>query len=637
MRQQIATPPSGVLVALLLKTLLATLLAIPATPVVAAQACYQDDDGRIVKRRRPGFREVPCPDTEAAQAAAAEAIAEEKPASGRRRLPGAREDDQITRAVAARTRNPVSVVPRPELEDYVARVPVPDRWRIVEGLGYEDDWFNPYNRNTLKGDRPIHGEWFFNMAFISDSIFELRQVPTPVGGISTGNPGQIDVFGSSDQWVGVENLLMEFVYLKGDTVFRPPDWEFRFTPAVQINYVNLDEVTGVNVDPRRGRTRTDTHIGVQAAFIDKHLRNVSDRFDFDSIRIGIQPFSSDFRGFLFQDNQLGIRLFGNRNNNIFQYNLAWFRRLEKDTNSGLNDVTKDIRDDDVFIANLYWQDFPVKGFVSQATVLHNRNTEDNEFYFDENRFIQRPASLGQERPRGYDVTYLGYNGDGHFGRLNLTTSLYFAFGHTDPGVFVNDKVNVKSLFFAAEVSMDFDWIRPRLSFLYTSGDDDPYDDEANGFDAIFENPQFAGSDTSYWIRQGIPLIGGGRVALSGRNAMIPSLRSSKEEGQSNFTNPGLILIGAGVDMDLLPELRMSLNWNYLRFDETAVLEAARNQGPIDAEIGHDVSVSFIYRPFMSQNIVLRASYARLIPGDGFDDLYPDEDSDYFLLNLTLAY
>jgi hypothetical protein len=68
-----------------------------------------------------------------------------------------------------------------------------------------------------------------------------------------------------------------------------------------------------------------------------------------------------------------------------------------------------------------------------------------------------------------------------------------------------------------------------------------------------------------------------------------------------------------------------------------VLEAARNQGPIDEEIGHAVSVSFIYRPFMSQNIVFRASYARLIPGDGFDDLFPDEDADYFLFNLTLAY
>src|SRR6185295_9419141 len=99
-----------------------------------------------------------------------------------------------------------------------------------------------------------------------------------------------------------------------------------------------------------------------------------------------------------------------------------------------------------------------------------------------------------------------------------------------------------------------------------------FDDRDNGFDAVFENPQFAGADTSYWIRQAVPLIGGGRVALSGRNGVLNSLRSSKEEGQSNFTNPGIRLIGIGADLDILPELRVSANWNYLLFDTTEVLE-----------------------------------------------------------------
>ena len=257
--------------------------------------------------------------------------------------------------------------------------------------------------------------------------------------------------------------------------------------------------------------------------------------------------------------------------------------------------------------------------------------------FDENGFIQRPASLGQERPRDYDVYYLGYNGDGHFGRFNLTTSVYLALGEEDGSVFTGRESDIEALFVAAEISVDFDWIRPRISFLYGSGDDDPFDDKSQGFDAIFENPQFAGADTSYWIRQPVPLIGGGRVTLSSRNGVLNSLRSSKEEGQSNFTNPGIWLIGVGVDFDVLPELRMSLNWNYLRFDTTEVLETARNQGDIDEEIGHDVSISFIYRPLMSQNIVIRASYARLIPGDGFKALFPDEDSDSLLLNILFAF
>jgi len=50
--------------------------------------------------------------------------------------------------------------------------------------------------------------------------------------------------------------------------------------------------------------------GVQEAFVDYHIRNVSERYDFDSVRVGIQPFQADFRGFLFNDQQLGFRLFG---------------------------------------------------------------------------------------------------------------------------------------------------------------------------------------------------------------------------------------------------------------------------------------------------------------------------------------
>lgn len=533
--------------------------------------------------------------------------------------------------------NTVSVVPRPGLDDYQDAVAVPDRWRIVDTLGYESSFYDPYNINPLKADKPFAGEWFFNLGVISDTVYEAREVVTPVGSSSTRRPGSNDVFGDADQSSINENLLMEMVWYKGDTVFRPPDYEYRLTAAFNYNYARLDEVLGVNVDPADGKSRHDRHVGIQAAFVDKHLRNVSDRYDFDSVRVGIQPFNADFRGFLFQDNQLGVRLFGTRNNNIFQYNLALFQRLEKDTNSGLNDLGKSPREDYVAVANLYWQDLFVKGFISQITLLHNRNNEQGEIYYDNNGFIARPASLGTEVSRGYDVSYLGYSGDGHIGRLNLSASAYYAFGKENPGVFIREDTDISAGFFAAELSMDYDWIRPRVSLLYASGDDDPFDSDARGFDTIFENPQFAGSDASYWIRQSVPLVGGGRVALSSRNGLQNSLRSSKEQGQSNFTNPGMLLAGIGVDMDILPELRISGNWNSLHFDDTAVLEVARNQAGIDSDIGNDLSVSAIYRPLNSQNVVLRASYSQLLPGKGFKDLFEDDRAEYFFLNILIAY
>jgi hypothetical protein len=516
-------------------------------------------------------------------------------------------------------------------------VPLPDRWRIMESLGFKYPWYDPYNQNIFKGDKPIHGEdWFLSLLAISDTVIEPRGVPLPVGPQASQNPGAVDIFSGYDQTILSQSVLAGLVYFKGDTTFKPPEYEYRLTLAFNYNRVDLDDVRALTIDPRKGNTRDDGFVAVQELFADIHLRDVSPRYDFDAIRFGIQPFSSDFRGFLFQDLQFGVRLFGNRDNNKKQYNIAYFRRVEKDLNSGLNDVAEGLRDDDLLIANYYIQDFGLVGFTSQATVAYNRN-RDTDVFFDSNGFIQRPSSLGTERPREYDIVYVGYNGDGRIGRFNLTTSAYYAFGRND-GTFTGEDSDVSAGFLAAELSQDYDWIRPRLSVAYASGDDDPFDDESHGYDAVFENPIFAGSDTNYWIRQNIPLIGGGGVTLSSRNGLLPSLRPSKEQGQSNFDNPGIRLIGVGADFDFTPESRVSVNLNHMWFDQTEVLEAARNQAPIDRDIGTDFSVAWIWRPFMTQNLVVRLSGALLEPGEGLEGLYGNDDTYYTVLgNVILTY
>ncbi|HRQ66707.1 MAG TPA: hypothetical protein PKZ76_17885 [Xanthomonadaceae bacterium] len=557
--------------------------------------------------------------------------AEIRPAQVPRRRPGRPAPEPYEDVI----QNPGAINPAP-IDAVGEFIPVPDRWRIMESLGFKFPWYDPYNQNIYKGDKPLHGDWFLSLLGISDTIIEPRSLPTPVGPQSGERPGSDDIFSRPEQVIFAQTLIAGLVYYKGNTTFKPPDWEYRLTLAAQYNHVRTKDVRTTLIDPRRGTNRTDRHVGLQEAFVDKHLRDLTDRYDFDSIRVGIQPFSTDFRGFLFQDNQFGVRLFGNRDNNKWQYNLAWFRRVEKDINSGLNDIEEGLRDDDVFIANVYRQDWPYLGFFSQATIVHNRNRED-EFVFDPNGFLARPASLGGERARRYNVTYVGYNGDGHIGRLNLTVSGYYAHGTSTPGVFVPHKTRIRAGFLAAEASIDYSWIRPRLSVAWASGDKDPYDDKSTGFDAIFENPIFAGADTSYWIRQNVPLVGGGGVTLAGRNSMLNSLRSSKELGQSNFDNPGLRLIGIGADFDLAAEHRVSLNLNQLWFDRTEVLEAARNQASIGKSIGTDASVAWIWRPFMSQNIVLRLSGAALFPGGGFKDLFPDKKHYSVLGNFIFTY
>lgn len=522
---------------------------------------------------------------------------------------------------------------------------IPDRWRIVSALGYPERWWDPYNgNNVLKGDRPAFGDdWFFSLTAISDSTFEGRSIPTPVAIAASPSSGELDVLGDPKQLMFVENLITEFVLYKGETVFKPPDYEFRFLPVFNLTRFAANEFGVVKVDPQSGKSRTEGFVGIQGLFVDKHLRNVSERYDFDSIRVGIQPITTDFRGFLFQDSPVGVRLFGTRDNNRWQYNIGWFRRIEKDTNSGLNDITENdfsdaLRDDDVFLFNLYRQDFPFLGFTSQVALVHNRNSENDEAFVDDNGFLSRPAALGIQQNREYDVTYIGYNGDGHIGPWNLSVSTYYVFGEETPALFVDRKSDISAAFAAIELSRDFDWIRLRASGIYGSGDDDPYDDKSTGFDAIFENPLIAGADTSFWIRQAIPLIGGGRIALSGQNGVLNSMRSNKGQGQSNFTNPGLALLGVGADLDISPQLRASLNVNQLFFADTAVLEAARNQGNIHRRIGADLSLSITYRPFTSQNVILRLTGAMLAPQRGYKDLYGSDDIPYSVFaNLILAY
>jgi hypothetical protein len=515
------------------------------------------------------------------------------------------------------------------------QIPIPDRWRLVETLGVvKENLFDPYHQNTYKGDRPINrakvpwlpikeDDWFFVVNLISDSVYEPRTFPIPVGVQTTQGPDRNDVFGNDFSQVFSQTFIAGFALLKGSTTFKPPSIEYRVTLAYNVNYVDVPERRVLFVEPSRPSHRLDHFLGVQEAFVDYHLGQFdNDRFDFISIRAGIQPFQSDFRGFLFNDQQLGVRLFGSRDNNRFQFNLGAFWRLEKDTNSGLNAITQRPRDDFVFVANAYRQDFLIPALTSQFTVVYNMNREADDIEIDDNGFPVRPALLGTLRGRNYDVVYLGYNADGRVGRVNLTGSFYWALGEDRNSFFTDRPASISAQFAAIEASYDRDWMRFRLSAAYASGDSDPYDDTEGGFDAIFENPVFAGADTSYWIRQTIPFAGGGRaVAVNGRNGLLNSLRSSKEQGQSNFNNPGLILAGLGADFDLTPQFRLSANANHLWFENTASLQVLRNEGSIPREIGFDLSAAAIWRPKANQNLVFRLSAATLLAGDGFKDLF----------------
>jgi hypothetical protein len=514
----------------------------------------------------------------------------------------------------------------------------PDRWSVSmpDWRRYEAQpdtpyvkghWYDPFNRNKLKGDSPIFGQrWFLNVTGQSRTGIDLRRLPVP-SGLDAANPRSSGFFGRGEQVFASETVRFSLDLFRGDTSFRPVDLRFRFTPEVNLNFLQARERGIVNIDPRKGTERFDAHLGVQEAFVEAKLRDLSPSYDFVSVRAGIQQFTSDFRGFLFSEEQPGVRVFGNLRSNRIAYNLAWFYFLEKNTNSGLN--TFQDRGQQVYVANVYVQDFLAKGYTTEFSFHYNR--DNGGVHFDDNGFLVRPAPIGGVvngtiRTHQVHAYYLGWAGNGHVGRLNVSHAFYQALGHDDFNTLAGRKVDINARMAALELSIDRDWARYRASFFYASGDSrnrsgaSRTDGTAHGFDSIVDDTHFAGSEFSFWDNEGIRLTGTG-VGLVGPLSLLPSLRSNKEEGQANFVNPGLMLFNLGADFNFTPKLRAFVNANYLRFDRTEPLELVLFQRPIDHGIGTDFGAGVEYRPPLTENIVVRAGASALVPTEGFKQIY----------------
>lgn len=554
---------------------------------------------------------------------------------------------------------------------------VEDRWRIATGrfdryepgvaeTPYAKDTpylWHPYYQSTLKGDLPIIGQDVFtSLTFQNLTDIEFREISVP-SGVSTATPFSSEFYGRGDQMGVVSNTGLIIDVFRGETSFKPVEWLFRIQPVFNTNYISGYETTVVSPDPR-GRDQTtgnppgnsfgaspgnvnpgdidffldpllfpantdfhgtkaterfDSHFALQQFFFEAHLLDLSENYDFATMRVGTQIFNADFRGHVFFDANWGYRMFGNFAKNRIQYNLALFDLFEKESFSELN--TWDDRDQNVFVANLYWQDFLIKGYNAQVSFLANWDKGSRSgLVYDSAGVIVRPAPIGTVAPHDLEAYYLGWNGEGHIGRMNISHSLYHVFGEDDLNGVAGRSVDISAWMAALEVSVDTDWMRHKLTFFYASGDDDATDDKAEGWDAIVDNPNFIGGPFSYWQRQGMNL-GGTGVALKQRLSLIPDLSSNKFLGQSNFVNPGIFIAGIGEEWELTPRLRAFANLNYLLFVETDAISSALVTDEIDREIGWDLSFGFDYRPFLTDNLRISTGIGMLFPGAGFKDIY----------------
>src|SRR5207244_332416 len=176
------------------------------------------------------------------------------------------------------------------------------------------------------------------------------------------------------------------------TAFKPIDLALQLLGVYNNNYIDVEERNVVNPNPQNGTTREKEFWSLQEAFAEIHLRDLSNNYDFISLRVGMQPFVSDFRGFIFNDTNLGIRIFGNYDNNSRHY--------------------------------------------------------------DKNGFITRPAPIGTVVDHYLQAYYLGWTGDGHIGWLNIDHAFYQVLGEDGLNGIAGRRVDINAQMAALELSVD---------------------------------------------------------------------------------------------------------------------------------------------------------------------------------------
>jgi hypothetical protein len=424
---------------------------------------------------------------------------------------------------------------------------------------------------VIKGDYPLFGteDLFLELTAFSDSFFESRDVPVAAGKVN--------------QRVFQETIFLTADLFRGDNSFHPSEWFLTVTPAFRL------------VDTSATGTAED--ITIQEGFAEAQLAIVSDFYDTTNVRVGRQAFASDFLGFVFADTNDAVRLFGTNEALRTFWNIVFFAPVQKDAASALN--TFESRQQQIVIANVIRQDFMFPGFnVELAAHYDNDTFKDNDV----------------------DAFWLEAAADGRIGRWDVSAAFVQALGHDELNPIAGRPVNVNAQLAALELAYPLDWITPKVSALYASGDKNPTDGVGRGFDAIFDNPNFAGDGFSYLNRENI-VIGGTR--LSNAFSFLPNMRA-KAADPANFVNPGIILLNAGFDTVITTRMTALANVNYYQFVHTEPVALAAGLPDVGKEIGLEFNAGVVFKPFIVDNVIIAVGASVLEPGAGITDLSGDD-------------
>jgi hypothetical protein len=482
--------------------------------------------------------------------------------------------------------------------------PSVNRWRLLEPMGIGEKprspLYDPYAPNVAKGDIPIFGDKiFFSLTGVIDNFLDFKR------NLDFHSAGRFrNVPYHEHNILGQITAVAFLEIFSGDTVFTPKDWSLRVAPIMRFR-------CGDNNATDHG---CGEYITLQEAFFEAKLFEIGQTFDATSARFGIQGFNSDFFGLIYNDVQPGVRIFGELERNRFKYNIAAFDRLNKEKLAALNEIDKR-RNHQVAVLSLQWDDFIFPGF----NVLPNF-----VFSHDEAPAVVTSGDL--------NAFYIGFATNGHIDRFTINSAFYYVTGRTARNTPTREAIDISAAMAFVQAAYPINWLNPRLALAYATGDPDPTDRKAKGFDSVFDNTAFGGGQFSYLFGEKIQL--GATTVLRG-NSVFPSLRGANATSQ--YVNPGAFVLNPGLDMTLTPKLAAEVNYNYVRFDQTESLQAVAGRN-VSAQVGHEINGGITWKPLLNEQLLVFAGGAFFLPGQGIKDVFGNDDPVYkAIVRLVLTF
>lgn len=440
-----------------------------------------------------------------------------------------------------------------------------------------------------------------------------------------------------------ESGAINYNYIRSEVKLHfnalPKDRKWSFYAALEFDR----PLENASADERGGKTFASSNFGLERLHGTYQLPwNMRFHAGFDIWGVDI----IDGGGMVYGDDNPGFWLTGDYDD--FSFNVGYFKLSENnfldksvlaDTGFGFEDFGG--KDDDRDIYGGYLTYTPAEGQKIQPFYVFDRIRDvPNGTLLD--AFLESAGALPYERATPeIDSHHIGAYYTGDFGLIELFLEGVYQFGEAEDTrldrlnpVFSND-YDISAYAFAGDVALDLEeevgfGFKPHLGFMYTSGDDNPTDDELNGYTGVENAQRFS----QYWGGENT-IIGDTNFTLgsvlygyipelygNGTPVFTGGLENFAGSGNGRGDNPGMTMSSFGLTVTPKRFLIFRSNVNSFWWNEEINVNSfvdpqavtAVDNGYTGTEWDNEITLA------TSRQSFIKAHFSFFFPGEVMEDV-----------------